>query len=74
MRSKSWQAAEYPALYARFEVFLEDLYSVVRLSAAAEQQNKIVGNGTGCGPEKVKLTFKVVGQVGFSVDKVRVWQ
>lgn len=36
MRSRSWHAAEYPALYARFEVFLEDLYSVVRLSAAAK--------------------------------------
>ena len=35
MLRRSWQAAEYPALYARLEAVLEERNNVVRLRAAA---------------------------------------
>ena len=40
MLRRSWQAAEYPALYARLEADFEERNNVVRLRAAAMGRNR----------------------------------
>ena len=65
----SWQAAAYPALYARFDVLREDLYRVVMLSAAAAVRSQLAGFCRTVDGH----TSKLISDILLSVGEVRCW-